>query len=643
MGINPELVRKFRREEEKKKMEELRERIEKALSDLEKLEDAEESLRQELRDIYGAQESSLREKRERIEILEGKITKIREDARKLIGGLQNIAIEELRGFRERFHGLQERYASAIKRLEIIESPPLYFAAYIRANDDGSLDVNFRGDPTRVVVDPEAGIDPLLLKPGQRLLLSSQTMAVIVVLDEFEEVGEEAIIDNLLEGDAQHVRVVTQLDHKRVVALAKGFSKSEFDMGDNVLIDRYGYIVKRLPQSEVEELTIEEAPNVTFDDIGGLDTQKQDFQEELFYPLLYPEVDKQLELGFPKGVLISGPPGNGKTMLAKAALNELSRLLKEKLGTEKAKGYMIVVGGPAIQHWYVGATEFKLRNLFSVAQKKATPETPVFIVFDEAESLFPTRGSGISSDVEKTTVPQFTTLVDGIEENSNIIVLLITNRPDLIDPAVTRDGRIDRKIHVPRPDEAAAFTIFLKYLKSVQGWYHPKYFVDDTYIPTDRNGKPRRDDSGNTITYDFKRDPQNVARYLAGEAVRRMYGTNTPRGESNEFLMVEYDDGTEDQFAYGDFASGAMIANIVNRAKKKARHAHIASKSKVPLGLELVHLIEAIQDEFQELKNDPNFTNPDEWFNIAVKHGKRVRRISLASDREDRPRIRRPYA
>ena len=416
------------------------------------------------------------------------------------------------------------------------------------------------------------VDPKTLKYGQLLIAScaSGPNHIIGVSDGFSADGSEAVVRELLGSDREGVRVLVTIGRedsaeKIVVRLASGVLQESVVEGSRVLVDADAKLVfEVLPPQKSTAYVVSEMPSVTFKDIGGHDSLIAEIDQKIAWPILYPEVYEKLGLPDAKGFCLEGPPGVGKTMLVKAILNRLSELLEKKHGVP-VHGHFFSVAGPEFQVKWVGDTEKRMRNLFKTAKEAASQTSPAIIFIDEAESIFPIRGSGISSDTEKTNVPQFTALMDGLTNRGNVIVILATNRVDLMDGAVIRPGRCDKKISVLRPNKEAARDIFKKYL--LPGHVHPKYLEHSIYVPKDRNGRPRRGDGGKKIELRLDRSSTKAANYLISEAVRRMYDEHI---KENQFLSVKFKGEKEwSHLRYGDFASGALIANIVDRAKHYA--------------------------------------------------------------------------
>lgn len=482
------------------------------------------------------------------------------------------------------------------------APPNTYATFIACNLDGTVDVDSDGRRLRVNVRP--GVEASHFTVGQQLLLNDSFNVIAAAEQEMK--GEVVQIKELLEHD--RAIVTGRADEEKVVGLAEELHHVTLSIGDNVLLNpRSQYAVEKLPKIHVEELMLEEIPDVTYQDIGGLDKQIEQIRDAIELPYLYPNEFKAYKLTPPKGVLLYGPPGCGKTMIAKAIAHNLAKKMEEKSGTP-TKSYFLNVKGPELLNKYVGETEHKLRQVFKRAKEKASDDTPVVIFFDEMDALFRLRGSGISSDMEATVVAQFLSEIDGVESLRNVIIIGASNRQDLIDPAVLRPGRLDVKIKIDRPDKDAAKHIFSKYLI-------PEIPIDAQAL------KAHQNDIGATI------------QAFIDETTEFMFQTT----EEHKFLEVTYTQGSKEIYYFKDFASGAMIEHIVRRAKKYALKRFLATNL---WGLRLEDLLTAVKDEFKENEELPNTTNPDDWAKIAGRKGEkivnvRVLKNSGAEDAEKR--------
>ena len=448
-----------------------------------------------------------------------------------------------------------------------------------------MNVFIAGRKMKVNLHPEIRIDTL--KKGQQLILNEALNAVETC--DFDMQGEVVRLKDLL-GD--HRAIVTlRADEERVAELADPLLKEKLSVGDHLLFDpRSGYLLEKLPKSEVEEVVLEEVPDVTYEDIGGLDEQIEQIKDAVELPFLHPDLFAEHRLLPPKGILLYGPPGCGKTLIAKAVANSIAKKLAGRTGKD-IRSFFLHVKGPELLNKYVGESERQIREVFKKAKEKAEEGLPVIVFFDEMDALFRTRGTGISSDVESTIVPQFLSEIDGVERLRNVIVIGASNRQDLIDPAILRPGRLDVKIRIERPDKKSAHAIFSKYL------------TEDLPYHADELAQGQ----GNRL--------QMVQR-LIGLTVEEMYSA----ADENKFLEVTYANGEKEMFYFKDFSSGALIEGIVARAKKYAIKRAISMGEK---GIKAEDLIRAIRDEFREHEDLPNTTNPDDWARIAGRKGEKI--------------------
>ena len=490
-----------------------------------------------------------------------------------------------------------------QEVERLGQPPSGYGIFLDAHEDSSVDVFTGGRKLRVAVSPEVGVEDL--KRGQEVMLN-EAMNVVGALG-FERAGEVVMLKEILAG-GDRALVIGHTDEERVVHLAEILREAPLRAGDSLLLEtRSGYAYERVPKSEVEELVLEEVPDIDYSDIGGLSRQIEAIRDAVELPFLHAEVFREHQLRPPKGILLYGPPGCGKTLIAKAVANSLAKHVArrsaeagdgldtsglETTGSNPAgRSYFLNIKGPELLNKYVGETERHIRLVFQRAREKASEGTPVIVFFDEMDSIFRTRGSGVSSDVENTIVPQLLSEIDGVEGLENVIVIGASNREDMIDPAILRPGRLDVKIKIERPDAEAARDIFGKYI-----------------LP----GLPIHKD-------DLAEHGGNAEATVAAmiqNTVERMY-TDT---EENQFLEVTYANGDKETLYFRDFNSGAMIQNIVDRAKKMAIKDLLTNDQR---GIRMQHLLTACIDEFRENEDLPNTTNPDDWARISGKKGERI--------------------
>ncbi len=494
---------------------------------------------------------------------------------------------------------REHIAALREEVEKLTMPPSAYGTYLGTNDDGTVDIFTAGRKMRVALHPEIEIGEL--KRGQEVVLNESLN--VVLARSADLAGEVVTFKELLE-DRTRALVIGRADEERVCELAEELLGTKLRAGDHLLMEgRSGLLLEKLPRPEVEELVLEEVPDITYDDVGGLDEQIEMIKDAVELPYLYGDLFREHELQPPKGILLYGPPGCGKTLIAKAVANSLAKRVAEKTGNTSAKSYFLNIKGPELLNKYVGETERQIRLIFQRAREKSEEGNPVIVFFDEMDSLFRTRGTGISSDIESTIVPQLLAEIDGVEALKNVIVIGASNREDLIDPAILRPGRLDVKIKIERPDEDSAKQIFAQYLT--------------TSVPIAGSELKAAGDDGE----------QAVQRMIA-KGVDDMYAT----GDENKFLEVTYQNGDKETLYFKDFSSGAMIENIVRRAKKLSIKRTIAGGDR---GISTDDLLESIKQEFREHEDLPNTTNPDDWAKISGKKGERIVYVRTIVNEGDR--------
>ena len=501
---------------------------------------------------------------------------------------------EMAGTREtnaRLDGLlreaREQLATLKEEVERLAKPPSSYGVFLHLYEDNTADIFTNGRKLRVNLLKE-NVNLEQLQRGREVILND-ALNIIGVCD-FETQGEVVILKELLDG-GQRALVLGRADEERVVELAEPLKEAHLSAGDTLLLEgKSGHVLEKLPKPEVEELILEEVPDISYEDIGGLSEQLEEIRDAVELPYLHAELFKEHQLDPPKGILLYGPPGCGKTLVAKAVANSLAKKVAAKSGRDDRRSYFLNIKGPELLNKYVGETERQIRMIFQRAKEKSEEGVPVIVFFDEMDSLFRTRGSGISSDIESTIVPQLLAEIDGVETLKNVIVVGASNREDLIDPAILRPGRLDVKIKIERPDQSASRDIFSKYL------------TPD--LPLSQAEIARHGSREETVTA------------IIAETVEKMYSED----DDNRFLEVTYANGDKETLYFKDFASGAMIENIVRRAKKTAIKRAIKGE---PKGVNQQDLLKAIHQEYKENEDLPNTTNPDDWAKISGKKGERI--------------------
>jgi proteasome-associated ATPase len=515
-----------------------------------------------------------------IAVLERRLADARQDARTTAANNERLA-STLREARDQIVSLK----SEVDRLA---QPPASFGVFLADTGDHTADIYTSGRKMRVSVSPE--VDLSTVTPGREVMVN-EALNVVAALD-FDEVGEVVLLKEVMEG-GDRALVIGHGEEESVVRLAARLRDGEEKLraGDSLLIDRrVHFAYERVPKLDVEELVLEEVPDIDYSVIGGLGSQIEAIRDAVELPYLHKELFAEHELKAPKGILLYGPPGCGKTLIAKAVANSLAKKVTERTGQE-GRSFFLNIKGPELLNKYVGETERHIRLVFQRARDKASDGMPVIVFFDEMDSLFRTRGTGVSSDVENTIVPQLLSEIDGVEGLDNVIIIGASNREDMIDPAILRPGRLDVKIKIERPDVEAAREIFSKYLTPTLPLHHEDLA-------------------------EFGGDRRATVAGMIDRTVARMY----EESEENQFLEVTYAGGDKEVLYFKDFNSGAMIQNIVDRAKKMAIKDLLDTGVR---GLRIGHLLQACLDEFAENEDLPNTTNPDDWAKISGKKGERI--------------------
>jgi proteasome-associated ATPase len=535
----------------------------------------------------------LRESPARVDELETELARMRERLDRAMNQNDKLSavLEEAR----------EQLGVLREEVEKLTSPPNNFGTVLQVNDDGTLDIMTGSRKLRVAAQPNVEVKKLQV--GQEVLLNEAFN--VIDIRHFEPAGEVLRVREVLTDG--RVVVFAHADEERVLQRSETMIDVKLRPGDYVRIDtKTGLILEKMERPEVEELVLEEVPDITYEDVGGLADQIEQIRDTVELPYMHKDLFREYELDPPKGILLYGPPGCGKTLIAKAVANSLAKKVSEQTGSPDVRSYFLNIKGPELLNKWVGETERQIRLIFQRAKEKSDEGVPVIVFFDEMDSLFRTRGTGISSDVESTIVPQLLSELDGVESLKNVVVIGASNREDLIDPAILRPGRLDVKIRINRPDTQAAREIFRIYVS------------DETPIDAE-------------ALAEHKGDKAKVIDDYIEATVAAMYSES----DENRFLEVTYASGDREVLYFKDFASGAMIENIVRRAKKDAIKRQIAGGEP---GVRLSDLIDAIKQEFREQEDLPNTTNPDDWARVSGKKGERIVHVRTLVDGDDESRL-----
>ena len=493
---------------------------------------------------------------------------------------------------------RERIVELGAQLDAVTAPPVtlgLLTASPRARGEGrpvEADVVLGGRPMRLGLHP--GLDPAALGAGRLVAVNDQ----MLVVDSLPapDTGEAVTLDEVL--GARRALVTTGGGASRVLALAEGLDPAALKPGDTLVADlRADLATALVERTGVEQLVIAEAPDVSWADIGGLGPQIGRIRDAIELPFAHPGLYRGYGLRAPKGVLLYGPPGCGKTLIAKA----VATCLADSAGGRPAA--FLNIKGPELLSKFVGETERQIRAIFVQARKAAAEDRPVVVFFDEMEALLRARGTGVSSDVETMIVPQVLSEIDGVESLRNVIVIGASNREDMIDPAILRPGRLDVKIRIDRPDAEAAADILAKHLRA-----------DLPLDPGELAG------AGG--------DRQAAAAAMRRAAVDALYA----RTPATAVLEVVCASGARRTLHLADLASGAMLAAVVARAKTAAIKDEIAGG---PGGLSTARLLEAIAVEARQNEEIASAAGPEGWERLIGRRGERIRSVTrLVPDREE---------
>ena len=464
-------------------------------------------------------------------------------------------------------------------LEKVTAPANRIATYLGAPNEGIAYISIGGSDYYTNVDPRVDIGSL--KVGTRVLVN-EAYAVVGDLGYSPSGPVSKVIDILSDGRLR----VGQEHGLQAVVLERSSTLREVPLkvGEDIRIDpSYKVALERLTTPETKDYYLEDVPELPWNKIGGQQEAIQAIKDTIEMPALHPELFKRYQYSTPKGFLLYGPPGCGKTLIGKATAYNLVRQLNEESG-EGLKECFMHVKGPEILNMWLGESERIVREIFARAREKRKEGFLPVVFIDEAESVLGTRRAIRSHNIANTVVPMFCSEMDGIESLQDVILILASNRPDLIDPAILRPGRIDRKIKVKRPDKAAALDIF------------------GIYMTTELPVHPEALDA-------HQGDAAAAVRAMLERANEELFAHR----EDTAFLEVTLRSGRRDILHRGDLASGAIIASIVQRAKESAIKRAIATG--VEGGISAEDLTEAVVTEYGENEIFPPTDNAEDWLKL----------------------------
>jgi proteasome-associated ATPase len=488
------------------------------------------------------------------------------------------ALEEERRDVEDAKRLLAEYEEAYQKLT---SPANRTGVFLEMLEEGIALIAVGDSEFVVSIDPK--LDVQALKAGVRVKVND-AYAIIGVMPPHPG-GQVLKVSELLDKERLRVSQDPAGSIGRVVVRGHSLKKARIKVGDEVRVEpNFKVALEHFPKTETREYFYEEVPEIKWEDIGGQEEAIRLIRDTIEHPLLYPELYKKFDKKPVKGILLYGPPGCGKTLIGKATAHNLAKEYSKRVG-KPVREYFMYVSGPKILNMWLGETERMVREIFETARERSKEGRLVFIFFDEAESVLRTRSSGRWLNISNTVVPQFCSELDGLVNLENVVLILTSNRPDYIDPAVLRPERIDRKIKVGRPNKEATREIFSIYLHKD--------------IPLDPNGDP-----------DGPSDKEGLRQCFI-DTITSFIWRSVPE---TEFVRVYLRNGGVETLYWRDLISGALIKSVVDRAKDSAIRRAIAEPDH-PHGIRLEDLREAVRQEYRENEIFPKSDSLEDWLKL----------------------------